>query len=114
MRRGDGAFLDQQAERLGIAIDGEFAEIAMRSENPARIAGRCTVFAKSDMIHLQQTGTPLEDILAGLSMALARNFKSVIGKGKAFTPPVVFQGGVAYNRAVAAPLPRCSGSNRAS
>ena len=56
---GTGAFLDQQAERLGIAIDGEFAEIAMRSENPARIAGRCTVFAKSDMIHLQQTGTPL-------------------------------------------------------
>jgi len=98
---GTGAFLDQQAERLGIAIDGEFAEIAMCSENPARIAGRCTVFAKSDMIHLQQTGTPLEDILAGLSMALARNFKSVIGKGKAFTPPVVFQGGVAYNRAVA-------------
>ena len=98
---GTGAFLDQQAERLGISIENEFATIALQSETPARIAGRCTVFAKSDMIHLQQQGTPLADILAGLALALARNFKVVIGHGKPFTPPVVFQGGVAYNKAVA-------------
>jgi predicted CoA-substrate-specific enzyme activase len=98
---GTGSFLDQQAERLGIAIDGEFAEIALRSTSPARVAGRCTVFAKSDMIHLQQKGTPLPDILMGLCMALARNFRSVVGKGKPFTPPILFQGGVAFNSAVA-------------
>jgi len=98
---GTGSFLDQQAERLGISIDGEFARLALQSPSPARIAGRCTVFAKSDMIHLQQEGTPLADILMGLCHALARNFRSVIGKGKSFTPPVVFQGGVAFNGAVA-------------
>jgi predicted CoA-substrate-specific enzyme activase len=97
---GTGAFLDQQAERLGISIENEFSDLALQSETPARIAGRCTVFAKSDMIHLQQKGTPLPDILAGLSLALARNFKSVIGKGRAFVPPIVIQGGVAYNKAV--------------
>jgi predicted CoA-substrate-specific enzyme activase len=98
---GTGSFLDQQAERLGIAIDGEFARVALSSESPARIAGRCTVFAKSDMIHLQQEGTPLSDILMGLCHALARNFRSVIGKGKSFVPPILFQGGVANNTAVA-------------
>lgn len=98
---GTGSFLDQQAERLGIAIDGDFARLALQSESPARIAGRCTVFAKSDMIHLQQEGTPLPDILMGLCHALARNFRSVIGKGKSFTPPILFQGGVAFNGAVA-------------
>ncbi|HSG09290.1 MAG TPA: acyl-CoA dehydratase activase [Longimicrobiales bacterium] len=98
---GTGSFLDQQAERLGIAIDGEFAGLALQSESPARIAGRCTVFAKSDMIHLQQEGTPMPDILMGLCHALARNFRSVIGKGKPFTPPILFQGGVAFNGAVA-------------
>ena len=97
---GTGSFLDQQAERLGIAIEEEFGRLALESLNPARIAGRCTVFAKSDMIHLQQKGTPLPDILAGLCLALARNFTSVIGKGKSFPPPVVFQGGVATNGAV--------------
>ncbi len=97
---GTGSFLDQQAERLGIAIEGEFAALALQSASPARIAGRCTVFAKSDMIHLQQKGTPLPDILAGLCSALARNFKGVISKGKAFVPPVLFQGGVAYNQGV--------------
>jgi predicted CoA-substrate-specific enzyme activase len=97
---GTGAFLDRQAERLGISIEREFAELALKSETPARIAGRCTVFAKSDMTHLQQKGTPLPDILAGVSLALARNFTSVIGHGKAFVPPIVIQGGVAFNRAV--------------
>jgi predicted CoA-substrate-specific enzyme activase len=97
---GTGSFLDQQAERLGLRIEGEFEAVALRSESPARIAGRCTVFAKSDMIHLQQQGTPLPDILAGLCLALARNFKAAVGRGKAIVPEVLFQGGVAHNRAV--------------
>jgi predicted CoA-substrate-specific enzyme activase len=105
---GTGSFLDQQAERLGISIE-DFARIALQSDTPARIAGRCTVFAKSDIIHLQQRGTPLPDTLAGLSMALARNFKSVIGRGKKFTPPVVFQGGVAYNQSVVRAFERVLG-----
>jgi predicted CoA-substrate-specific enzyme activase len=93
---GTGSFLDQQASRLGFTIE-EFGEIALKSENPPRIAGRCSVFAKSDMIHLQQIATPDYDIVAGLCYALARNFKSNIGKGKTFVKPVSFQGGVAAN-----------------
>jgi len=93
---GTGSFLDQQASRLGFTIE-EFGEIALKSENPPRIAGRCSVFAKSDMIHLQQIATPDYDIVAGLCYALARNFKSNIGKGKTFIKPVSFQGGVAAN-----------------
>jgi predicted CoA-substrate-specific enzyme activase len=93
---GTGSFLDQQASRLGLTIEG-FGELALRSENPPRIAGRCSVFAKSDMIHLQQIATPDYDIVAGLCYALARNFKSNIGKGRPFTVPISFQGGVAAN-----------------
>jgi len=93
---GTGSFLDQQASRLGLTIE-KFGELALKSENPPRIAGRCSVFAKSDMIHLQQIATPDYDIVAGLCYALARNFKSNIGKGKKFGRPVSFQGGVAAN-----------------
>ena len=93
---GTGSFLDQQASRLGLTIE-EFGELALKSTNPPRIAGRCSVFAKSDMIHLQQIATPDYDIVAGLCYALARNFKSNIGKGKIFVRPISFQGGVAAN-----------------
>lgn len=96
---GTGSFLDQQATRLGYKIE-DLGEIAMQSKNPPRIAGRCSVFAKSDMIHLQQIATPDRDILAGLCYALARNFKSSIGKGEEFRRPIVFQGGVASNIAM--------------
>jgi len=94
---GTGSFLDQQAKRIGVSIEKEFGELAMKSENPPRIAGRCSVFAKSDMIHLQQIATPVHDIVAGLCFAVARNFKSSLAQGKKLTPPVSFQGGVAGN-----------------
>jgi predicted CoA-substrate-specific enzyme activase len=96
---GTGSFLDQQAYRLGISID-EFSALAARAEKPATIAGRCSVFAKSDMIHLQQEGTSQEEIVAGLCYALARNYISNLGKGKRLVKPVAFQGGVAANQGV--------------
>ncbi len=96
---GAGIFLDQQAQRLCYPIE-ELGAVAMRSKNPARIAGRCSVFAKSDMIHLQQIGTSPEDLIAGLCMSLARTFKSVIAKGRDLDPPVAFIGGVAANQGV--------------
>lgn len=97
---GTGSFLDQQAKRIGISIENEFGELALKSENPPRIAGRCSVFAKSDMIHLQQIATPVHDIVAGLCFAVARNFKSNVAQGKKFEKPIIFQGGVAANTGV--------------
>ncbi len=97
---GTGSFLDQQAKRIGISIEKEFGELALKSEDPPRIAGRCSVFAKSDMIHLQQIATPVHDIVAGLCFAVARNFISSLAKGKKLEFPVLFQGGVAANAGV--------------
>ncbi|MDH4157216.1 MAG: acyl-CoA dehydratase activase [candidate division Zixibacteria bacterium] len=94
---GTGSFLDQQAGRLKISIENEFGRLAMMSQNPPRIAGRCSVFAKSDMIHLQQIATPDYDIVAGLCFAVARNFKSSIARGKKLETPIAFEGGVAAN-----------------
>ena len=94
---GTGSFLDQQAQRLGINIEGEFGELALQSKSVPRMAGRCSVFAKSDMIHLQQQATPLCDILAGLCLALATNLKSNLGCGREFVKPIIFTGGVAAN-----------------
>ena len=96
---GTGSFLDQQAHRLGYTIE-DFSEQSLKSTTPPRIAGRCSVFAKTDMIHLQQGATPDYEIIYGLCLAMARNLKSNIAKGKTLTPPVAFQGGVAHNLGV--------------
>lgn len=94
---GTGSFLDQQSSRLGIPID-QFGDMAIRSCSPVRIAGRCAVFAESDMIHKQQAGHSVSDILHGLCQALVRNYMSNVGKGKEILEPVLFQGGVAANK----------------
>ncbi|MCT4564396.1 MAG: acyl-CoA dehydratase activase [Maledivibacter sp.] len=93
---GTGSFLDRQAERLGIPIQ-DFGSLALKSKAPVRIAGRCAVFAESDMIHKQQLGHNQEDIINGLCEAMARNYLNNLGKGKEIKAPVIFQGGVAAN-----------------
>lgn len=102
---GTGSFLDRQAERLNIPIE-EFGAYALQAKSPVRIAGRCAVFAESDMIHKQQCGHKLEDIIGGLCEALAGNYLNNLSKGKQLHPPVVFQGGVAANAGMVAAFSR--------
>jgi len=96
---GTGSFLDHQASRLDINIE-QFGERALKSKMPVRIAGRCTVFAESDMIHKQQMGHKTNDIVYGLCQALVRNYLNNVALGKEILPQVVFQGGVAFNQGI--------------
>jgi activator of 2-hydroxyglutaryl-CoA dehydratase len=93
---GTGSFLDHQATRLGRPIE-EFGALALRAKNRVNIAGRCTVFAESDMIHKAQLGMSTEDIVAGLCDAIVRNYMNTVAKGKEIHPLILFQGGVAAN-----------------
>jgi predicted CoA-substrate-specific enzyme activase len=105
---GTGSFLDHQSERLNIPIE-DFGDLALQSKGPVRIAGRCSVFAESDMIHKQQMGHPIPDIIAGLCDALVRNYLNNVGKGKEILSPVVFQGGVAANSGIRAAFEKTLG-----
>ncbi len=96
---GTGSFLDHQASRLGIPIE-EFGNYASRSKVSVSIAGRCTVFAESDMVHKQQIGHSKEDIINGLCEALVRNYLNNTCKGKKLMKPIAFQGGVAANSGI--------------
>ena len=96
---GTGSFLTSQAKRLDLEIE-DFAKLALTSENPAKIAARCTVFAESDLVHKAQMGHSKADIVAGICRAIVLNYLNNVGKGKQIKPPVVFQGGVSKNAAV--------------
>ena len=93
---GCGSFLDAQSFRLGIPIE-EFGELALKSKKPTTVGSRCTVFCESDMIHKQQIGHKVEDIVAGLCQGLARNYLAGVGRGKNIQPPIIFLGGVSEN-----------------
>lgn len=96
---GTGSFIDQQASRLRYRVE-EIGAIVSGAKSAARVAGRCSVFAKSDMIHAQQKGYGADEVLKGLCEAVARNFKSNVLKSKKIVPPVAFIGGVSQNSAV--------------
>jgi len=95
---GTGRFLEQQAYRLGISMD-EFSDLALKFDGSVpRIAARCSVFAKTDLIHLQQKGVPVEAMLYALCESVARMVSSL--KKGMFEGPVYFVGGVAANAAI--------------
>ena len=98
---GTGSFLDQQARRLGLHGSAELSRhaAANRGARPV-IASRCSVFAKTDLIHAQQEGYGLEEICDGLTYGLARNLVDTLAGGEPVGNPVVFSGGVSLNRRV--------------
>ncbi|MEW6253360.1 MAG: acyl-CoA dehydratase activase, partial [Planctomycetota bacterium] len=101
---GTGAFLQEQAARLEVRLDGEFAEAAFESEHPAELGARCTVFMESDLVSHQQTGASRSDLIAGLSRSVVANYMEKVVAGARAGSRAVFLGGVAENEAIVAAL----------
>ncbi len=98
---GTGSFLDQQASRLNLADISRFSETACANAGPVpKIASRCAVFAKTDLIHAQQEGHTIEGICDGLSFGLAKNIADTLFSGIELRSELVCAGGVSLNRAV--------------
>jgi len=75
---GTGSFLDEQLKRLGLSFS-DLARIPVDEHAPL-VASRCAVFAKTDLIHLQQAGHTPEALYIGLCQGLViTGLKSVFG-----------------------------------
>jgi predicted CoA-substrate-specific enzyme activase len=92
---GTGSFLDEQAGRLGISA--ESMALASSSADPPPVAARCAVFAKSDLIHLQQQGVSRELCWSGLCKGMANNLLQTLLRGRPLPGRTVVVGGVARN-----------------
>jgi predicted CoA-substrate-specific enzyme activase len=99
---GTGSFLEEQAEKLGVAIKGEFARLALASRTPIRLGERCTVFMGRDLSSLLLKGAAVADLCAGLAYSVALNYLNRVVRGRSLGDVIYFQGGTAYNDAVAA------------
>lgn len=96
---GTGSFLEAAAKRFEVPLE-QFSAVALRSHNPARIAGRCAVFGESDLVHKSRIGFPVEDLFLGLCYAIGKTYFSDVARGKKLRVPVVAQGGAFLFEAV--------------
>lgn len=96
---GTGSFLEEQMSRLNLALE-DYSTYAQRATSIPRIAGRCSVFAKTDITHHQQEGVSVEDILLGLAYAVIRNYRGAVMKKLPLKKPILFIGGVAHNQGI--------------
>lgn len=96
---GTGLFFDQQVERIEVRVE-EVGNLVREAKRCASIAGRCSVFAKTDMIHAQQRGFTPPEILKGLCEAVVRNFKGTVVKGKPIQSQVALIGGMSCNQGI--------------
>ncbi len=98
---GTGAFLDQQSRRLKLQSSQQLSELALKNcGDIPKIASRCAVFAKTDLIHVQQEGYSIHEICDGLCFGLARNIADTLFASKKPASPVAAIGGVSLNKAV--------------
>ena len=99
---GTGSFLEEQAEKLGISIKGEFAKLALAATGPSRLGERCTVFMERDVTGWLHKGETVPNLVAGLAYSIALNYLNRVVRGRKIGNVVYFQGGTAYNDAVTA------------
>ncbi len=92
---GTGLFLQQQAATLGLSL-AEFSQAAARSASRApHVAARCAVFARTDVVHLLQTGHSPDEVCKGVFRSLARGLANELLRGQTLPAPSVLVGGVA-------------------
>jgi predicted CoA-substrate-specific enzyme activase len=95
---GTGSFLDEQAGRMNLSLSEMSAERNVAS--PPRIAARCAVFAKSDLIHRQQEGFTIPEMWSGLCKGMVSTALNTLFRGRKPAGPTLVVGGVALNREV--------------
>lgn len=91
---GTGLFLEEQAERLSLNL--EMCPV-LSIDKPPLIASRCTVFAKSDLIHHQQAGRSKDEMWAGLCRSLVVSAVNTLFRGEELKGKIMLIGGVTLN-----------------
>lgn len=112
---GCGVFIKTFAETMGVEMD-ELVRLAVKAKSPVNMGTRCTVFMNSSVKQAQKEGATLEDILAGLCIAVVRNTWEKVLRLRVsddaddeLGKTVVVQGGTFWNDAVLRAFERLSG-----
>ncbi len=89
---GTGAVLDKIAAKLNLPAD-RLGEMPYEGIKLHPVAGKCGVFAESDINSLQKLGVPAEELMASLFDAIVQQNLAVLTRGNVLLPPVLLLGG---------------------
>lgn len=94
---GTGAFVMESARVLGVDPGEQLDRLVFASNRPAVLNHRCSVFAKSDMVSLMNSGTARCDVAAGVVYAIVKNYLTLVVGNRETGRRVLFLGGLARN-----------------
>jgi activator of 2-hydroxyglutaryl-CoA dehydratase/predicted nucleotide-binding protein (sugar kinase/HSP70/actin superfamily) len=89
---GTGAVIDKIAAKLGISSE-RVCEMGYDGLTLHPVAGKCGVFAETDINSLQKQGVPAEELMASLFESIVGQNLSVLTRGNTLRPTVLLLGG---------------------
>ena len=101
---GTGRFYEAMARSFEMTLP-EFSKLSLTAKNVIPITAQCTVFAESEVITLVGEGKPMDEIAAGIQMAVAKRC-FVMAKKAGATDSITLTGGCAKNDGLKAAIER--------
>lgn len=92
---GTGRFFEAMAHAFEMSLP-EFSRLSLKAKNTIPITAQCTVFAESEVISLVGEGKPMDEIAAGIELAVAKRC-FVMAKKAGATDSITLTGGCAKN-----------------
>src|SRR5262244_1589911 len=89
---GTGAVIDKINAKLKIPVE-ELTNQGYHGVKLHKVAGKCGVFAETDINSLQKVGTPPDELMASLFEAIILQNLSVLTRGNTLKPHVLLLGG---------------------
>jgi predicted CoA-substrate-specific enzyme activase len=89
---GTGAVIDKINAKLKIPVE-ELPDLSYNGIKLHKVAGKCGVFAETDINGLQKEGTPPDELMASLFEAIILQNLSVLTRGHTLRPHVLLLGG---------------------
>ena len=89
---GTGAVIDKINAKLRIAVE-ELGNLGYLGIKLHKVAGKCGVFAETDINGLQKEGTPPDELMASLFDAIVLQNLTVLTRGHTLRPHVLLLGG---------------------
>lgn len=92
---GTGRFFEAMARSFEMSLS-DFSKLSLKAKNIIPITAQCTVFAESEVITLVGEGKAMDEIAAGIEMAVAKRC-FVMAKKAGATDSITLTGGCAKN-----------------